>query len=69
MNQFRDLTMVAMIILAIGLLVGDPDSWGWVKLGGPYAIEALYFLTNSRPWDIIILFALALALFMTRLKY
>ena len=69
MNQFRDLTMLAMIILAIGLLVGDPDNWGWVKLGGPYAVQALYFLTVSRPWDIIILFALALAIFMTRLKY
>jgi hypothetical protein len=69
MNQFRDLTMLAMIILAIALLVGDPDNWGWVKFGGPYAVQALYFLSVGRPWDVIILFALALALFMTRLKY
>ncbi len=69
MNQFRDLTLITMIILAIGLMVGDPENWGWVKLGGPYAVEALHFLITYRPFDIIILFALALAIFMTRLKY
>jgi hypothetical protein len=36
---------------------------------GPYAVQGLYYLVVGRPWDIIILFALALALFMTRLKY
>ena len=61
--------MMAFIILAIALEVTDPDSWNWVKLGGPWAVEALYYLTIARPWDVIILFALALALFMTRLKY
>jgi len=69
MNQFRDLTMMALIILAIGLLVGNPDNWGWVKLGGPMAEQALYWLIQGKPWDIIVLFALALAIFMTRLKY
>lgn len=69
MNQFRDILMMAMIILAIALEVTDPDSWNWVKLGGPLAVQALYYLTLGRPWDVIILFALALALFMTRLKY
>jgi hypothetical protein len=53
--------MMGMIILAIALLVGQPENWGWIKLGGPYAVQALYYL--------IILFALALTLFMTRLKY
>jgi hypothetical protein len=69
MNQFRDLLIIAMIALAIALQVGDPENWKWVQLGGPYATEALYYLTISRPWDVIILFALSLALFMTRLKY
>ena len=69
MNQFRDLTMLALIITAIALEVGDPDNWGWVKLGGPIAEQALYWLILGRPWDICILLALALALFMTRLKY
>jgi len=32
-------------------------------------VNALNFLTDFRPWSIIILVALALALFMTRLKY
>ena len=61
--------MTAMVILAISLLVGQPENWGWVTMGGPYAVQALYYLVISRPWDIIILFALALTLFMTRLKY
>ncbi len=69
MNQFRDLTMMGMIILAIALLVGQPENWSWIKLGGPYAVEALYYLVEGRPWTVIILFALALTLFMTRLKY
>ena len=69
MNQFRDLLMMALIILAIALEVGDPDSWSWVKLGGTYAEQALYWLIQGKPWDICILLALALALFMTRLKY
>jgi len=69
MNQFRDIAMLAMIILAIALTVGDPDSWGWVKIAGPWAVEGLYDLTVSRPWSPVILLALALTLFMTRIKY
>lgn len=69
MNQFRDLTLLGMIILAIALLFGKPENWSWISIGGPYAVQALYYLTQARPWDVIVLFALALALFMTRLKY
>jgi hypothetical protein len=69
MNQFRDLTMSAMIILALGLLLGHPEDWSWASIGGPYAVEAVTFLADGRPWSIIILMALALALFMTRLRY
>jgi len=69
MNQFRDITMIFLIILAIGLEVGDPENWSWIKLGGPYAEQALYWLIQGKPFDICILLALALALFMTRLKY
>jgi len=69
MNQFRDILMAAMIILAISLLVGQPENWGWTALGGTYLVQAVYFLTEGRPWTIIVLMALALALFMTRLKY
>ena len=61
--------MIAMIVLAVALLVGQPENWGWASLGGPYAVQALYYLVIGRPWDVVILFALALALFMTRLKY
>jgi len=69
MNQFRDITIVAMITLAIALLVGQPENWGWTALGGAYLVEAVDFLATGRPWTIIVLIALALALFMTRLKY
>jgi hypothetical protein len=69
MNQFRDLTMVGLIILAISLLVGQPENWTWAAMGGPYAVEAVAFLADGRPWSVIVLIALALTLFMTRLKY
>ena len=69
MNQFRDITMMSLIILAIGLLVGNPDNWTWAAVGGPYVVNAINFLAEGRPWSIIVLLALALTLFMTRLKY
>jgi hypothetical protein len=69
MNQFRDLLMVALIILAVGLGLGQPENWTWASVGGPYVVNAITFLADGRPWTILILLALALALFMTRLKY
>ena len=61
--------MLALIILGIGLLIGKPEDWNWAASGGPYVVNAITFLADGRPWSIIVLFALALALFMTRLKY
>jgi hypothetical protein len=69
MNQFRDITMLALIILAISLLVGQPENWTWTAIGGGYLVNAVAFLADGRPWTVIVLMALALALFMTRLKY
>jgi hypothetical protein len=69
MNQFRDILMCTLIILAVGLGVGHPENWTWAAAGGSYVVTALSFLTDTRPWSILILIALALALFMTRLKY
>jgi len=69
MNQFRDILICILIALAIGLGVGHPENWTWVASGGEYAVNALNVLTQMRPWSIIILLAVALALFMTRLKY
>ena len=34
-----------------------------------YVVNALHFLALTKPWSPVILFALALALFMTRIKY
>ncbi len=61
--------MVALIALAIGLAIGGPENWTWDNICGPYVVEAINWLTNLRPLSIIILLALALALFMTRLRY
>ena len=69
MNQFRDLTMIGLIILAISLLIGQPENWTWPAVGGPYLVNAVTFLTEFRPWTIIVLLALALTLFMTRIKF
>ena len=69
MNQFRDLLMCALIILAIGLGVGHPENWNWAAAGGAYVVKSITFLADARPWSILVLLALALALFMTRLKY
>jgi hypothetical protein len=69
MNQFRDITMMALIILAIGLLVGQPENWTWAAAGGAYVVNAINFLAEGRPWSVIVLMALALTLFMTRLKF
>ena len=69
MNQFRDLTILFLIGLAIGLGFGHPENWTWADAAGAYVVNAISFLSMARPWSIIILLALALALFMTRLKY
>jgi hypothetical protein len=69
MNQFRDILICVLIGLAIGLGVGHPENWTWAAAGGGYVVTALTFLTDARPWSILVLVALALALFMTRLKY
>jgi hypothetical protein len=69
MNQFRDLMILALIILAACIGLGQPDTWTWPATGGPYVVESVNFLAASRPWSIVVLVAVALALFMTRLKY
>ncbi len=68
MNQFRDLAILALLGLAVGLGFGKPEDWTWAA-AVPYASETVTYLAQCRPWSILILCALALALFMTRLKY
>jgi hypothetical protein len=69
MNMFRNLLTVALIALGLGLWFTDPVTWHWVDLGGPYAVNALTFLTETRPISYIILFVIALALWMTRKQF
>ena len=61
--------MCALIILAIGLEVGQPENWNWAAVGGAHVVNAITFMADTRPWSVIVLMALALTLFMTRLKY
>jgi hypothetical protein len=69
MNMFRDIAILVLLALGIGLMVGDPENWTWVELGGSYALDALSFLIKGRPFSELICMVLALAMFMTRLKY
>jgi hypothetical protein len=69
MNQFRDLTILALIGLALGVGLTDPDDWTWAAIGGHYIVDGLHILALAKPWSPIIMLALALALFMTRIKY
>jgi drug/metabolite transporter superfamily protein YnfA len=69
MNQFRDILMAVLIVLGMGVLLTDPHDWTWAAHGGPYVVNSLNFLADYKPWTPVILFALSLALFMTRIKY
>jgi len=69
MNMFRDLAIGFLLAISIGLTVSDPDDWKWVAAGGPYVVQAVSFLVITKPFSVVILMALALALFMTRLKF
>ena len=69
MNMFRDLLMAGLIILGVSVAGGDPTSWTWPQIGGPYLQQSINFLADYRPYSYMLCFALALALFMTRLKY
>jgi hypothetical protein len=69
MNQFRDILIGVMLITAAGIGIGHPEQWTWADAGGPYLVNTINFLAEGRPWSVIILCALALALFMTRIKY
>ena len=61
--------MYALLILGFGLWMGHPENWNWAAVGGAYVVNSLNFMTDTRPWSFLVLFALALAIFMTRLKY
>jgi hypothetical protein len=69
MNQFRDILIFLLIAFGVGLGWGHPENWGWAARGGAEVVNALTFLAGIRPWSIILCFAIALALFMTRIKY
>lgn len=69
MNMFRDLMILLLLGLGAGLTFTDPLDWKWVASGGPYFVQGITYLVQGRPFTPVICFALALALFMTRLKY
>ena len=69
MNMFRDILITALMALGLGLTFTDPDNWHWAVVGGPYVVQAISDLDMARPFSTVIIFAVALTLFMTRLKF
>ncbi len=69
MNMFRDILIALLMALGAGLAFGDPENWHWIDSCGPYVVQGLGYLILGKPWSVCVLFALALALFMTRIKY
>jgi len=69
MNMFRDILILALMTFGIGIAVSNPTDWSWINLLGPGFVQALVYVAAAKPFSSIICFALALALFMTRLKY
>jgi hypothetical protein len=69
MNMFRNLLTVILMALGFGVWLSDPTTWKWADPAGPYVVEALQFLAATKPFSVIILLVLALALFITRKQY
>jgi hypothetical protein len=69
MNQFRDILWVALLALGLGVGLTNPDDWSWASIGGAHVLNALHFLSITKPWCVVILLAVSLAIFMTRIKY
>jgi len=69
MNMFRDLAMLACIGIGLALNFADPIDWKILASTPVEVPEAVAFLQSAEPFSSLIFFALALALFMTRIKY
>ncbi len=69
MNQFRDLAICFLIFVGASLMFSNPIEWNWITILGDYFVSGVKWLCDLRPWSEMIAFALALALFMTRLRY
>ena len=80
MNMFRDILIVALIILGISIGMGNPEKWTWTgNMGSGVSrsgrrLKRLFvsFLAQTRRpilWHCLFYCPLATTLFMTRLKY
>jgi len=69
MNMFRDLTMLFCIFVGGSLMLTDPLSWTIMARMPGQIIEGITFMQKAEPFSSLVCFALALALFMTRIKY
>jgi hypothetical protein len=69
MNMFRDLAILALLGCGVAFMVSDPSEWEYVGKLPPQVTEACTFLHSASPFSSIVFFCLALALFMTRIKY
>ncbi len=61
--------MLLCIGIGVALNFTNPLDWKIFSSLPPEASEATSFLISTEPFSSLVFFALALALFMTRLKY
>ena len=69
MNMFRDLAMLFCIFCGVALMVSNPLDWSLMARAPAEVSEAISFMLKTQPFSSIVFYALALALFMTRIKY
>jgi len=69
MNMFRDLAMLFCIFVGVSLWVTNPLDWSIMARAPVQIPEAIEFMQKAQPFSSLVCYALALALFMTRLKY
>jgi hypothetical protein len=69
MNMFRDLAMLFCLFVGISVMVADPLSWSIMARAPSQIPMAIEFMQKAEPFSSLVCFALALALFMTRIKY
>jgi len=61
--------MLFCIFCGVALMVSNPLDWGIMSRAPEQVSEAISFMIKMQPFASIVFYALALALFMTRIKY
>jgi hypothetical protein len=67
--MFKNLIAAALFIFALALIFGDPKSWHWYTMAGPWAVHAMDLIVQFRPFAVTIFIAVAILLFMSKKQY